>query len=228
MSGYDGWNPPASGGIQNRSCLTFRPSRDTTADKISWRSSVVLTEGGRRLTPYSGLRGARPDRRNMGEAMRKMTQWSARPSFCAAIVLTVTAMILVTPVLAGDSRDGSDGRPASMIVLEERIAAGDLKYRDSRTGEVVVATRERIDALRSNLERHFGQPPVYNEKVSANGAVVSVIDDAIRDVHLMRINLDGTRTTACLRDLDAAVAFLVGLDIVENETADNRPVAATR
>ena len=160
--------------------------------------------------------------------MRKITQWSARPSFCAAIVLTVTAMILVTPVLADDSRDGSDGRPASMIVLEERIAAGELKYRDSRTGEVVVATRERIDALRSNLERHFGQPPVYNEKVSANGAVVSVIDDAIRDVHLMRINLDGTRTTACLRDVDAAVAFLVGLDIVGNETAEHRPVAATR
>jgi len=137
-------------------------------------------------------------------------------------------MILVTPVLADDSRHGSDGRPASMIVLEERIEAGDLKYRDSRTGEIVVATRERIDALRSNLERHFGQLPVYNEKVSANGAVVSVIGDAIRDVHLVRINLDGTRTTACLRDLDAAVAFIVGLDTVENKTADNRPVAATR
>ena len=91
-----------------------------------------------------------------------------------------------------------------------------------------MATRERIDALRSDLERHFGQPPVYNQKVSANGAVVSVIGDAIRDVYLMRINLDGTRTTACLRDLDAAVAFLVGLDTVENKTANSRPSAANR
>ncbi len=137
-------------------------------------------------------------------------------------------MALATPVFAADSRQPGDVRSASAIALDDHIAAGDLKYRDTRTGEIVVATRERIDALRSELERHFGQPPVYNERVSANGAVVSVVDDAIRDVHLMRVNLDGSRTTACLRNLDAAVAFLVGLDTVENTTAVDRPSVANR
>lgn len=129
---------------------------------------------------------------------------------------------------ADGSHGGVEARLTTATVLEKRIAAEDLEYRDPSTGEVVVATRGRIDALRSDLERTFGQPPVYNEKVSANGAVVSVIGDAIRDVHLVRINLDGTRTTACLRNLDAAVAFIVGLDIVGNEAADNRPSAANR
>ena len=53
----------------------------------------------------------------------------------------------------------------------------------------------------------------------------SEIDDAIRDVFLVRINLDGTRETACLRTLDAAVAFVVGLDRAETKIgADPRPV----
>jgi hypothetical protein len=159
--------------------------------------------------------------------MRKKVQLSMRPSCGAAVLLTVTAMLFVTPVFAGDLRIPGE-RMSRQQVLEERIAAGDLEYRDPSTGEVVVATRGRIDALRSDLERTFGQPPVYNEKVSANGAVVSVIGDAIRDVHLVRINLDGTRTTACLRNLDAAVAFIVGLDTVENKAAGARPVAADR
>ncbi len=160
--------------------------------------------------------------------MRKNTRMPVRPYCCAAILLTVAAMVLVTPVIAADSSNPGDGRSASAIALDERVAAGDLKYRDPSTGEVVVATRDRIDALRFDLERNFGQPPVYNEKVSASGAVVSVIGDAIRDVHLVRINLDGTRTTVCLRNLDAAVAFLVGFDTVEGAAVDNRPSAATR
>ena len=57
---------------------------------------------------------------------------------------------------------------------------------------------------------------------------MSVIGDAIRDVHLMRINLDGTQTTACLRNLDAAVAFIVGLDTVEEKAVAKAPSAAAR
>ncbi len=131
-------------------------------------------------------------------------------------------------VRADEGVAGDNSRLTTAAVLEQRIAAGDLEYRDPSTGEIVVATQDRIDELRSDLERYFGQPPVYNEKVSANGAVVSVIGDAIRDVHLVRINLDGTQTTACLRNLDAAVAFLVGLDTVGNGAADKQPSAATR
>ena len=160
----------------------------------------------------------------MGVSMKKTTRLSARPSCCAAVLLTLMATVVVMPASADDPGD----RSTVAMALEERIAAGDLKYRDSRTGEVVVATEERIAALRANLERYFGQPPVVNERATANGAVVSVVGDAIRDVHLVRINLDGTRTTACLRNLDAAVAFIVGLDTVENKAAGNRPVAADR
>ena len=90
-----------------------------------------------------------------------------------------------------------------------------------------MATEERIAALRFDLERHFGQPVVFNRSIAADGTVGSVIGDAIRDVHLVRTNLDGTRTTACMRDLDGAVAFVVGLDTVESETgADPRPVVS--
>lgn len=142
----------------------------------------------------------------------------------------LTAALVIGVLVVGASVWAAEVQPASpvMISLEKHLGAGDLEYRDPSTGEIVVATQDRIDALRFDLERIFGQPPVSNEKVSANGAVVSVIGDAIRDVHLVRINLDGTRTTACLRNLDAAVAFIVGLDIVENEAADNRPSAVKR
>jgi hypothetical protein len=142
----------------------------------------------------------------------------------------LTATLVIGVLVVGASVWAAEVEPTSpaMISLEKHLAAGDLEYRDPSTGEIVVATRDRIDALRFDLERTFGQPPVYNETISANGAVVSVIGDAIRDVHLVRINLDGTRTTACLRNLDAAVAFIVGLDVVGNEAADNRPSAVSR
>ena len=150
---------------------------------------------------------------------RKAREGSGMFVGAAAVIMVVASM--ASPASAGDGM-------SLQQVLEERIAAGDLQYRDSRTGEVVVATQERIDAMRSDLERHFGQPPVYTETMSANGAVVSVIGDAIRDVHLMRINLDGSQTTTCVRDLDAAIAFIVGLDTIKSGTADDRPSAVTR
>lgn len=136
--------------------------------------------------------------------------------------------ISVSSARAGERSVGNESGLTTAAVLEQRIAAGDLKYRDPGTGEVVVATQDRIDALRSGLERHFSQPPVFNEQVAADGTVMSVVGDAIRDVQVMRINLDGTRTTACLRNLDAAVAFIVGLDAVEDVTAGDRPSVANR
>ncbi|MEX1310919.1 MAG: hypothetical protein AB1Z65_10900 [Candidatus Sulfomarinibacteraceae bacterium] len=152
--------------------------------------------------------------------MKKKSCVRPQTVYLVAVVVMVVAS-MPSPAAAGDGM-------SLQQVLENRIAAGDLEYRDARTGEVVVATQERIDAMRSDLERYFGQPPVYNEKVNASGAVVSVIGDAIKDVHLMRVNLDGTRTIACLRDLDAAIAFMVGLDTVENGTTGPRPMAVTR
>lgn len=139
---------------------------------------------------------------------------------CVSIIVVVVMGALAMPGFAEEPR-AEQSREA---MLAERIQAGDLKYRDSKTGEVVVATQERIDALRFNLERHFGQPPVFNSREAADGTVSSVIGEAIQDVMLVRINLDGTRTTACLRDLDAAVAFVVGLDTVESK-ADVKPAA---
>jgi hypothetical protein len=151
-----------------------------------------------------------------------------RPYCCAAILLTVTAMVFVAPVIAADSSNPGDGRSASAIALDERVVAGDLKYRDSTTGEVVVATAERIAALRSGFERHFGQPPVYNRSVSEDGTVSSEIGDAIRDVIVVRTNLDGTRETACFRTVDAAVAFIVGLDRAGTKNGEGDRQAAVR
>jgi hypothetical protein len=133
-----------------------------------------------------------------------------------AVVVLVACTVTAPPALAGEPQTGE--RPL-MAMLQERIAAGDLEYRDPATNEVVVATHERVAALRFELERYFGQPEVVNLKVADDGTVGSVVGDAIRDVFLIRTNLDGTRTRACLRDLDAAVAFMVGLDTVESDAA---------
>ena len=137
------------------------------------------------------------------------------------VVLMVVCMASIAPVFASDAETGN----AVAKALEQRIEAGDLQYRDPSTGQVVLATEERIAALRFDLERHFGQPVVFNRSIAADGTVSSVIGDAIRDVYLVRTNLDGTRTTACMRDLDGAVAFVVGLDTVETG-ADPRPVVS--
>lgn len=157
--------------------------------------------------------------------MKSIIQCSSTSSVRVLAALVVTVFILAgVPA----SADGVDGSRSLATILEERIEAGDLEYRDSRTGEVVVATPERVAELRSDLERYFAQPPVFNERVNADGAVVAVVGDAVRDVHLVRINLDGTQTTACMRNLDAAVAFIVGLDAIENKATGDRPVAANR
>ena len=71
-----------------------------------------------------------------------------RPTYLVAIVAMLAAMAAAVPVLANDSREGSDSRNASTVALEKRIAAGDLEYRDPRTGDVVVATPARIAELR--------------------------------------------------------------------------------
>mgnify|MGYP001829250584 CR=1 FL=1 len=144
--------------------------------------------------------------------MRKITQLSAHGSICAAIVFTATVVALVTPVVADDSWDGTHGRPASMILLEERIAAGDLKYHDPRTGEVVVADYSRVALLRQELAPLFGGPVTVERSVAADGTVRASANGAVNDVYLVRTNLDGTRVRGCFRDLDAAVAFIVGLD----------------
>lgn len=145
-----------------------------------------------------------------------------------SVIATVVLLAVAVPALAGDSDANAAGTPSLEARLAAHIAAGDLTYRDPATNQVVTATEERVANLRHDLERHFSQPPVFNERVTADGAMVAVIGDAIRDVHLSRVNLDGTRTTACIRDLDAAVAFIVGLDTVENKAGDARPVAVSR
>jgi len=155
--------------------------------------------------------------------MRKNTQISMCPGCRTAVLLTVTAMVLVTPVFAADSGIQGDGRPASEIALEERVAAGDLKYRDSRTGEVVVATYAGIALLRQEMGPLFGSPAGVEYTTAANGTVRASIDGAMRDVYLARTNLDGTRTRGCFRDLDSAVAFIVGLDEAQQRLTDEEP-----
>jgi len=156
-----------------------------------------------------------------------MQHWSSMGSRfhrVVSIIVVVAVVTLALPGFAGEPR-AAQSREA---MLAERIEAGDLKYRDPNTGEVVVATQERVDTLRFDLERSFGQPAVFNSREAADGTVSSVIGDAIRDVMLVRINLDGTRTTACLRDIDAAVAFVVGLDTVESEPVAQPMAPVTR
>jgi hypothetical protein len=155
--------------------------------------------------------------------MRKNTRMPMRPYCCAAILLTVTAMVLVTPVIAADSSNPGAGRSASAIALDERVAAGDLKYRDSRTGEVVVATYAGIATLRQELAPLFGWPAGVESTTAADGTVKAGIKGAMRDVYLARTNLDGTRVRGCFRDLDSAVAFIVGLDEEHKRHADEEP-----
>lgn len=156
--------------------------------------------------------------------MQQRTGTSSRTHQFVSIILAVVVVALALPGFADEPCATQDRG----TTLAERIQAGDLKYRDANTGEVVVATQERIDALRFSLEQYFGQPAVFNSRVGADGTERSVIGDAIRDVMLVRINLDGTRTKACLRDLDAAVAFVVGLDTVKSEAAEQPAAPVTR
>lgn len=145
------------------------------------------------------------------------------PGCRTAVLLTVAAMVLVTPVFADDSRYPGDDRSAVAVALEERVAAGDLKYRDSHTGEVVVATYAGIALLRQELAPLFGSPAGVEYTTAADGTVRASIDGAMRDVYLARTNLDGTRTRGCVRDLDSALAFIVGLDEGQKRHTDEEP-----
>ena len=139
-----------------------------------------------------------------------------------AVVVMVVCGTFVLPALA----DGSDGISKTRTSLEERISAGDLKYSDPQTGEIVVATSERVAAIRNGLAPHFDWPDGAEISVADDGTVRADIGGAMRDVHVARTNLDGSRQRGCFRDLDAAVAFIVGLDVDEAKRAGDRTPAA--
>ena len=127
-------------------------------------------------------------------------------------VVCVGAAVLVALVCATATVVFADGSADRYLALEERIAAGDLRYVDARTGEMVVATQERVDAIRYELAPQFDWPSEAEISVAEDGTASVEIEGAPRDVYLVRTNLDGTRDRGCFRDLDAAVAFVVGLD----------------
>lgn len=139
-----------------------------------------------------------------------------------AVTMIVVCGTVALPALADDA-PGAQNRAA---LLEERISAGDLAYRDSRTGEVVVATAERIAALRNELAPQFDWPAGASVTVADDGTVRADINGAMRDVFVVRTNLDGTRERGCFRDLESAVAFIVGLDRAEAKLGSSQPPAA--
>lgn len=138
-------------------------------------------------------------------------------------MMTAAVMVPAAPVVADDTRDRADGRSASVVLLEERIAAGDLKYHDPRTGEIVVADYSRVALIRQELAPLFGGPVTVEQTIAADGTVKASANGAVQDVYLVRTNLDGTRVRGCFRDLDAAVAFIVGLDADLKRHTDEEP-----
>jgi len=132
----------------------------------------------------------------------------------------VAAVAVATETVVGKTR---------VELLEEHIRAGDLQYVDSRTGEVVVATEEAVSHIRRELAQLFETDAEFQTEVADDGTVSSPIGNAVRDVHLVRTNLDGTRETTSVRTLDAAVAFIVGLDrVLEFERPEPVAVPADR
>ncbi|MCU0304342.1 MAG: hypothetical protein MUC56_09835 [Thermoanaerobaculales bacterium] len=137
----------------------------------------------------------------------------ARRLMCLLMVLGAAAA-----AVAGESAS------PLVVALEARVAAGDLEYRDPQTGQVVLATAERVAALRNELAPQFEPPAVLARTVAADGTIGFVSDGTPRDVMLVRVNLDGTREHACVRDLDSAVAFVVGLEAAPEPGPVARPV----
>jgi hypothetical protein len=145
---------------------------------------------------------------------KKSCVWPKTVCRVAAVVMVVCGAFAL-PALADDSAGVSKTR----LSLEERISAGDLKYRDLQTGEIVVATAERVAAIRDGLAPNFDWPSGAEISVADDGTVRADIGGAMRDVFVVRANLDGSRQSGCFRDLDAAVAFIVGLDADEAKRA---------
>jgi hypothetical protein len=140
----------------------------------------------------------------------------------------VTLLALAGVAAVAAAAEPSYGK-TRVELLEEHIQAGDLEYVDSKTGKVVVATKEAVSHLRRELAPVFEADSEFTAEVADDGTVSSPAGGAVRDVHLVRTNLDGTRETTCVRTLDAAVAFLVGLDrVLEPEGADAAVVPADR
>lgn len=128
-------------------------------------------------------------------------------------LLGFAILLMLSGVTAVVSADEAAPAPTRMEILAQHIEAGDLEYHDSKTGEIVVATEARVAEIRSRLEPHFDRPQGARVDVADDGTVSADIDGAMRDVFIVRTRLDGTRETGCFRDVDAAVAFIVGLDI---------------
>lgn len=145
--------------------------------------------------------------------MLRITVARGRAIRARDVVLFLAGVCVVSVgVTATASGDAPEPRSAVMAALDERIAAGDLQYRDPRTGEVVVATEEGISFLRDQLEQQFARAASVDPNAGGDQTASSELGTVPSDVFVRRTNLDGTRESACFRTLDAAVAFIVGLD----------------
>lgn len=151
--------------------------------------------------------------------MRQARKWRSRTALIGAAVVAALSC-MVTPLVSAEDGEGI------LALLERRVAAGDLTYRDNRSGEVVVATEARVAEIRRSLEAQFDVPAGARIDVTDDGTVSADIDGAMRDVYIVRTRLDGTRERGCFRDLDAAVAFIIGLDIDTAERNGTRSPAA--
>lgn len=132
---------------------------------------------------------------------------------CAGCVLWWLSVACAVSMAASASGPGTLPGPRSTAAesLEDRIAAGDLRYRDPETREVVTATAERVAELRRDLAPLFERPAVAPLEVRPDGTVVVDTDGFVGHVHLRRVDLDGGVSVACVDTLDAAVAFILGL-----------------
>jgi hypothetical protein len=91
---------------------------------------------------------------------------------------------------------------------------------------MTVATPERVAALRAQLAPLFDGVSEVNQRTLADGTIAAEVAGRIRHVHLVRSNLDGRTQLGCVRSLDAAVAFILGLETSTSaKHGHERPVA---